>query len=385
MKSFSRRGPLTGKTQTFFVTSTGHAIGADIPPLEVQQAASRIRRANSEQPAKRQSTTHAVNLAALARMQAAKQQANLRQPSAAKAGQSIPSLADLTKGLKTSDPAIPLALAASQEQTMTTAAQTTTDLFQQGKHHYENRDFAQAETAFTQLAQNPTSRPMAFYGLGVLNYSQGKLDVAEDNLKKCVQSTQDGNLSADATHYLGQVALRRRDISRSIELHRAVLRTKPEHFGSARQLDALERYILDYAKSLYRGKRLTDSKKAYKSILSSQNYKAAGYYGLGVIEYQSGNSKAAATNFNACLDLHPKHANAWFYLARIAEHDRQSRQKARDLYEKVFQINPNHIGALGALKRLDEPVKVKRDPVKKVSDATQKPSGERRRKKVTNG
>jgi tetratricopeptide (TPR) repeat protein len=239
-----------------------------------------------------------------------------------------------------------------KEPTMAQTNQQNPDLYEQGKQHYYQRQFGKAEDAFTQLSKDKANRPAACYGLGVLYYAQGKLEPAETNLKKCIAGGADANLSADALYYLGQIALRRRDISGAAALHRQALEKNADHFGADSQLDRLERYTLDYAKALYRVRRFNQSKKAFESMLSSKKYKAAGYYGLGVIAFHQSDPALATTMLNKAIDIHPAHANAWYYLGRIAEEKGEQKSKIESIYKKALEINASHVGALAQINRL---------------------------------
>ena len=240
---------------------------------------------------------------------------------------------------------------------MTTHDQQMTGLYEEGKKLYRQRKFDESVTIFTKLAADKEYHPAGHYGLGVVNYALGKTTAAAEDFRKCLEGTPGDSLCADALHYLGQIALARRDVAGSLSLHHQALDRNPDHFGSARQVDTLERYTLKYAKALHRAKKLNESRRAFNSLVSSRNYKAAGLYGLGVIDLQRGDTAAAADSFNKCLDLHPRHANAWYYLGRIAEEKKQPEAKIREFYKRSLEINPAHAGALMRVRRLDKSVK----------------------------
>jgi len=240
---------------------------------------------------------------------------------------------------------------------MTTHDRQMSGLYEEGKKLYQQRKFDESEAIFTKLAADKEYYPAGHYGLGVVNYALGKTTAAAENFRKCVGGAPGDALCADALHYLGLIAAAHRDVAGSLSLHHQALDRNPAHFGSAKQVDALERYTIKYAKALYRARKFDESRRAFNSLVSSRNYKAAGIYGLGVIELQKGNTAAAADFFNKCLDLHPRHANAWYYLGHIAEEKKQPEAKVREFYKRSLEINPAHAGALMRVKRLDKSAK----------------------------
>jgi Tfp pilus assembly protein PilF len=87
-------------------------------------------------------------------------------------------------------------------------------------------------------------------------------------------------------------------------------------------------------------------------MLSSKKYKAAGYYGLGVIAFHQSDPALATTMLNKAIDIHPAHANAWYYLGRIAEEKGEQKSKIESIYKKALEINASHVGALAQINRL---------------------------------
>lgn len=240
---------------------------------------------------------------------------------------------------------------------MSTHDEEMNRLYQQGVDLYHARKFSESEAVFKKLAEDDKYFPSGYYGLGLLSYQRGDMKTAEEQFGKMVKELPD---YADALYYLGQIALHRRAIPESIAFHRKALEKNPNHFGAGRQLDALERYSLEYASALYRLRKFAESKKAFEALTQSRKYKAAGFYGIGVIQFQKGDYDDAASQFNHCLDLHSNHANAWYYIGRIAEKKKLPEQEIRKPYKKALEINPKHVGALLQLKRLDQPVQEQR-------------------------
>jgi tetratricopeptide (TPR) repeat protein len=220
-----------------------------------------------------------------------------------------------------------------------------TGKFAEAKRLYQGRKLDESEAVFSEIAKDKEFYPAGHYGLGVINYARAHYESAEQHLRKCLEGVPGDALFADALHYLGLVSLARFDPAGSLKFHREAVRKCASHYGSIRQVALIERYFLQHAKTLYRRRRLPESKKAFQTLLESRNYRAGGLYGLGVIEFLDGSAAKAAQRFNECLDLHPRHANAWYYLGRIAEHNEHGTTKAQECYRKALAINPSHVGA----------------------------------------
>src|SRR5271170_5028953 len=158
---------------------------------------------------------------------------------------------------------------------MATRDQQVSGSYEEGKRLYQQRRFDESEAVFGRLAADKEYHPAGHYGLGVVNYARGRITAAADNFRKCIAGAPGDSLHADALYYLGAIALTHGDVPGSLSLHRQALDRNPEHFGSARQVDSLERYTLKYAKALYAAKKFGQSRRAFSFLTSSRNYKAA--------------------------------------------------------------------------------------------------------------
>ena len=228
----------------------------------------------------------------------------------------------------------------------------TVELLERGKSLYHQRKFKESEAAFTELSESGKHKEQGFYGLGVVRYQLGDLDLAEGHFKKCLEDSPD---HSDALFYLGQICLRRREVEKALKFYDKAIKANPKHGAAHRQLNAYALYTLARAKRLYVQQRYKESEENFKKVIESGRYEAAGYYGVGLVQLQLGELESANKQFEQCLKSHPRHANACFYLGLIAERLRES-QKSKEYYHQALEINPNHAGALRQLALMGEKV-----------------------------
>jgi tetratricopeptide (TPR) repeat protein len=351
MKTVFGRNPTTGRMQTYVISGAGHVVGGGIAPAAVMHQAAQMRMKNTSDlmrkiaDASRSRTKQSME----------DQQSRMRQMQEAAQKR----MAEARRHMQqrtTTGPGLfgstqPVHPVENREHTMSTHDEEMTNLYVEGQRLYHQHHLNESENAFSKLADDKEYYPAGHYGLGIVHFTLGKFESAEEHFKKSLEG--DDPLCADALYYLGQIALGRRDVLGSMAFHRRALEKKAKHFGADRQLDSLERYTLNYAKALYRLRRFSESKKAFESLSTSRKYKAAGFYGIGVIEFQKGEDDSAMDRFRNCLNLHPRHANAWYYTGRIQE-KRLKLEEAGGCYRKAVEINPKHVGALLQIKRLEK-------------------------------
>lgn len=80
-----------------------------------------------------------------------------------------------------------------------------------------------------------------------------------------------------------------------------------------------------------------------KLIMSGSNMSGS-LYGLGLVRLHFGQVDAALGQFEGCVKLDPRHANAMYYLGVIAEKKGQQ-EAAQNYYRKCLEIQPQHVGA----------------------------------------
>jgi tetratricopeptide (TPR) repeat protein len=110
--------------------------------------------------------------------------------------------------------------------------------------------------------------------------------------------------------------------------------------------------LLKRAQELRRQGNLLESAAAYHKLIGLGVHKAEGFYGLGLVLLDSRDYGSAAAQFENCLKLDPRNANAYFYLGETWA-ARDASEVAQSFYRKALEINPKHAGAL---KRLEAPV-----------------------------
>jgi hypothetical protein len=109
--------------------------------------------------------------------------------------------------------------------------------------------------------------------------------------------------------------------------------------------------LLESAKGLLQQGRLQESEAAFHQVVSSGQYVAEGFYGVGLVRLNLNDLDGAAYHFKNALQCDPRHANALYQLGVIAERQ-QSWQEALLLHENVLAMNPQHRGAREALGQL---------------------------------
>jgi tetratricopeptide (TPR) repeat protein len=105
--------------------------------------------------------------------------------------------------------------------------------------------------------------------------------------------------------------------------------------------------MLEEAKKLYHEWNFDDSRAIFSKLAETARHRQEGFYGLGLIDLQSGKLKAAEKNFKSCLTEDPEHADSMFYLGQVAL-KQNDYLKALTFFQKALKTQPDH----GAAKKL---------------------------------
>jgi tetratricopeptide (TPR) repeat protein len=221
----------------------------------------------------------------------------------------------------------------------------TSELLHRAEHLYYQRNFEECEHALKELAEHEPQKGEAFYGLGVLHYQLNMLETAETYLR-C--SLRESPKHSNALFYLGEIAAARGQLREAGGFYEKALEANPKHRGAANRLERLARHLLASGKRLYQQGRFDESEATFRQVLKFGRFEAAALYGLGVTELGRDHLEKAKLELTRCLKMHPRHANACFYLGVISSR-LGDRDGAQSLFRKTLEINPRHAGALKAL------------------------------------
>jgi tetratricopeptide (TPR) repeat protein len=217
-----------------------------------------------------------------------------------------------------------------------------TDAVNQGKKLYYEWNFEDSKSVFRKIAESHQNKDEGFYGLGLISFQTGELDTAAKCFKDCLHENAH---HADALFYLGKTSVRQNDYPKAISYFKLSLHVNPKHYAAKRLLHSTILSLLNKAKYLYQRRHFEESEKCYKAIADSGDLQAAGYYGLGVINYQRRQLDEAKSNLEHCIKLYPRHANAYYYLGLIAQRQDKPQESLAD-FQMAISINPKHFGAL---------------------------------------
>jgi tetratricopeptide (TPR) repeat protein len=230
---------------------------------------------------------------------------------------------------------------------MTPTKAKHSDEFNQAKQLFHDWKLDESKKIFTQLSHTAKNKEDGLYGLGMVSLQRKDLDKAENHFS----STLDVNSSnLNALYYLSYIAHLKGNYSKAHEALEQILAENPEH-GAAQYLHHKNiNYLIIQAKRFYQHGKTNQAAQIFKKLLVTEKYKAAGYYGLGVINYAQGHLEEAKADFAKCVKQHSKHANAHYYLGKIAKEQNES-DESSEHYQRALKINPRHAGALRETKK----------------------------------
>ncbi|RQR84844.1 MULTISPECIES: PH domain-containing protein [unclassified Burkholderia] len=125
------------------------------------------------------------------------------------------------------------------------------------------------------------------------------------------------------------------------------------------------------AEQLLREGKRNESLAAFKRLLADPDSAADGHYGIGYINWKSGDSEAAATAFRSSLKLNPDHADAAYWLGIIAKGEGQP-GVAEAYFLLALKANPKHAGAL---ENLPNSTSTRREAENKINNTALPPDG----------
>jgi tetratricopeptide (TPR) repeat protein len=112
---------------------------------------------------------------------------------------------------------------------------------------------------------------------------------------------------------------------------------------------------LTRAQELLAKGNLKESEVAFKNVIALSVNAGEGYYGLGVLRLNQGDYTAAALNFQKCLELDPRNANAYYYLGEIFERwHKDLPGRALGFYQRALEINSQHLSARQKIANLQQ-------------------------------
>src|ERR1051325_6502190 len=101
---------------------------------------------------------------------------------------------------------------------------------------------------------------------------------------------------------------------------------------------------LTEAMQLLANRKFDESEKIFQGLLKDSVLTADSLYGIGLIRFASGQTDLAEHQFLECIKADAHHANAMFYLGRIAEM-RKDEGSAINYYNQAIKCQPDHVGA----------------------------------------
>ena len=189
-------------------------------------------------------------------------------------------------------------------------------------------DYEAAILGYERYLEKDPKNAWIRYQLGELYVDQGALAKAESAFN---QALSDDTRVASARNALGVVAMKRGDLATAEQHIRAALEQKPDvrlaHFNLA--LIAEQRKDYEAAIDLYQ-REIDTQANAFKAA-----------FNLGRLQEQLGNRTAEEAAYRKALELNPRFAEGYFYLAKLYLDQDRRFDEAIDLAKRGLELGPS--------------------------------------------